>query len=132
MSDKPTEEKKSIFDAMPENPVLVESPWKPGSPCTVALFGKNQLIKSIGRWSGHGTLMIFPANPEVPVKDGWFKVDSDAEVAGRAKDGPSIGLAFKTAKDVLDTVDTLKRLARAMLLAEGTAPTDSEKESVDE
>nr|AGC71933.1 hypothetical protein [uncultured bacterium A1Q1_fos_25] len=42
MSEKPSEEKKNIFDAMPENPALAESPWKPGSPCTFALFGKNQ------------------------------------------------------------------------------------------
>jgi Ca2+-binding RTX toxin-like protein len=100
MSDNPAEEKKSIFDAMPENPTLTESPWKPGSPCTFALFGKNQLITSIARLSEHGTLTIFPANPEVPAKDGWLIVkggegDDDLLIGGGGDDhfvfGPDFG-----------------------------------------
>jgi hypothetical protein len=117
MSDNPAEEKKSIFDAMPENPTLTESPWKPGSPCTFALFGKNQLITSIARLSEHGTLTIFPANPEVPAKDGWLIVKG-GEFAERVKDGPSIVLVFPTAKEALNLAHTLGRLAQKMLLAE--------------
>jgi hypothetical protein len=126
VSEKPSEEKKNIFDAMPENPALAESPWKPGSPCTFALFGKNQLITSITRLSEHGALTIFPANPEVPVKNGWLIVKG-GELAERVKDGPSIVLVFPTAKEALDLAHTLGCLAQKMLLADCGTQTAAEE-----
>ena len=134
MSEKPTEEKKSVFDAMPENPALCESPWFAGEPCVVALFGKRQVIEATGSWSGHGFLTIFPINPDVPAidSDTAIPVSSDGEVLERIKPGPSVALVFPTAESALHLANTLKRLARTMLIAEGTPPVDSEKAPVDE
>jgi len=134
VSEKPSEEKKNIFDTMPENPALCESPWFAGEPCAVALFGKRQVIEATGSWSGHGFLAIFPINPDVPAieSDTAISVATDGEVLERIKPGPSIALVFPTAESALHLAETLKRLARTMLIAGGASHVNSGKEPVED